>query len=67
MNILVTGGAGYIGSATAAKLIEEGHTVTVLDSLVTGHREAVPAGATFVCADLADQDAVEKTDRKSVV
>lgn len=61
MNILVTGGAGYIGSATAAKLIEEGHSVTVLDSLVTGHREAVPAGATFVCADLADQDAVEKT------
>ena len=60
MNILVTGGAGYIGSATAAKLIEEGHRVTVLDSLVTGHIEAVPAGAVFVQADLSDQLAMEQ-------
>lgn len=60
MNILVTGGAGYIGSATAAKLIEEGHKVTVLDSLVTGHIEAVPAGAVFVQADLSDQLAMEQ-------
>jgi UDP-glucose 4-epimerase len=60
MNILVTGGAGYIGSATAAKLIEEGYQVTVLDSLVTGHIEAVPAGAVFVQADLSDQLAVEQ-------
>jgi len=60
MNILVTGGAGYIGSATAAKLIEEGHQVTVLDSLVTGHIEAVPAGAVFVQADLSDQLAMEQ-------
>ena len=60
MNILVTGGAGYIGSATAAKLIEEGHQVTVLDSLVTGHVEAVPAGAVFVQGDLSDQLAMEQ-------
>ena len=45
MNILVTGGAGYIGSATAEALLQAGHSVTVLDSLVTGHRAAVPAGA----------------------
>ena len=40
MNILVTGGAGYIGSATAEALIKAGHSVTVYDSLVTGHRLA---------------------------
>ena len=61
MNILVTGGAGYIGSATAAALVKAGHSVTVYDSLVTGHRAAVPEGATFVEADLADSHALVKT------
>jgi UDP-glucose 4-epimerase len=54
MNIFVTGGAGYIGSATADALIQAGHNVTVYDSLITGHREAVPAGAAFIQGDLAD-------------
>lgn len=54
MNIFVTGGAGYIGSATAEILLEAGHSVTVYDSLVKGHRAAVPAGARFIHADLAD-------------
>ena len=54
MNIFVTGGAGYIGSATAEGLIKAGHSVTVFDSLVTGHREAVPAGAKFIHANLDD-------------
>ena len=54
MNILVTGGAGYIGSVTAEALINAGHAVTVYDSLVTGHRAAMPDGAAFVEADLAD-------------
>jgi UDP-glucose 4-epimerase len=58
MNIFVTGGAGYIGSATAEALLKAGHTVTVYDSLVTGHRAAVPAGAKFIHADLADVDAL---------
>ena len=48
MNLLVTGGAGYIGSCVAARLVEEGHTVTILDDLSTGHRDAVPQGAQFV-------------------
>ena len=47
MNILVTGGAGYIGSATAEAVLKAGHSVTVYDSLVTGHRAAVPDGAAF--------------------
>jgi len=59
MNIFVTGGAGYIGSATAEALLEAGHNVTVYDSLVTGYREAVPAGADFVHADLADKAALK--------
>lgn len=52
MRILVSGGAGYIGSATAEALLRVGHSVTVYDSLVTGHRGAVPSGATFVEAAL---------------
>lgn len=56
MNIFVTGGAGYIGSATADALLKAGHLVTVYDSLVTGHRAAVPDGARFIQADLADQN-----------
>ena len=54
MNIFVTGGAGYIGSATAEALLKGGHTVTIYDSLVTGHRAAVPEGAHFIQADLGD-------------
>ena len=54
MNIFVTGGAGYIGSAAAEALLKAGHSVTVYDSLVTGHRAAVPARAKFIQADLAD-------------
>src|SRR5699024_1887064 len=48
MRLLVTGGAGYVGSVVATRLIERGHRVVVLDDLSTGNREAVPAGAEFV-------------------
>lgn len=58
MNIFVTGGAGYIGSATAEALVKAGHAVTVFDSLVTGHRAAVPAGAEFIHATLDDTHAL---------
>jgi UDP-glucose 4-epimerase len=58
MKIFVTGGAGYIGSATAEALIHAGHSVTVYDSLVTGHHEAVPAGAQFIHASLDDSHAL---------
>ena len=47
MKLLVTGGAGYIGSVVAAMALREGHQVTVLDDLSTGHADAVPAGAAF--------------------
>ena len=54
MRVLVTGGAGYIGSVVTAALLEGGHEVTVLDDLSTGHEDAVPAGARFVQASLHD-------------
>ncbi|HWS24501.1 MAG TPA: UDP-glucose 4-epimerase GalE [Anaerolineales bacterium] len=56
MKLLITGGAGYIGSATAEALLLAGHQVTVYDSLITGHRNAVPDGCEFIQADLADHE-----------
>lgn len=53
MKLLVTGGAGYVGSVCAAHLIEAGNEVVVLDDLSTGHRDAVADGARFVEGDLA--------------
>jgi UDP-glucose 4-epimerase len=58
MHILVTGGAGYIGSVVVEELIREGEQVTVLDNLYQGHRAAVPSEAEFVHADLADAGTV---------
>ena len=54
MKLLVTGGAGYVGSVCAAVLVEEGHDVTIIDNFSTGNREAVPAGARLVEGDVAD-------------
>jgi UDP-glucose 4-epimerase len=54
MRVLVAGGAGYIGSVVTAALLAEGHEVTVLDDLSTGHADAVPTGARFVEASLHD-------------
>jgi UDP-glucose 4-epimerase len=58
MRLLVTGGAGYIGSICTARLIEAGHEVVVLDDLSTGHRDAVPAGCQFVEGSIEDAGAV---------
>ncbi|MEO7194456.1 MAG: UDP-glucose 4-epimerase GalE [Pseudonocardiaceae bacterium] len=58
MRLLVTGGAGYIGSVCAARLVEAGHDVVVLDDLSTGHRDAVPAGCRFVEGAVQDVGAV---------
>ena len=57
MKLLVTGGAGYIGSIVAQQLLEAGHEVTVLDNLSRGHRAAVPQGATLLEVDLLDERA----------
>ncbi len=60
MKILVSGGAGYVGSVTVERLIAAGHAVTVLDDCSTGHPGAVPPEATFRQASYADQDAVTR-------
>ncbi|MGA3055446.1 MAG: UDP-glucose 4-epimerase GalE [Candidatus Korobacteraceae bacterium] len=59
MRVLVTGGAGYIGSVVADRLLQSGHAVTVLDNLSTGRRQAVPAKADFIQADTGDEASVE--------
>jgi UDP-glucose 4-epimerase len=55
MKLLVTGGAGYIGSVVAAMALGAGHQVAVLDDLSTGHADAVPAGAAFTRGTVRDQ------------
>ncbi len=57
MKLLVTGGAGYVGSVTAALLLERGHDVTVLDDLSTGHADAVPTGSVLVRGDVGADSA----------
>ncbi len=59
MKILVTGGAGYIGSVVVEQLVAEGAAVVVFDNLSQGHREAVHPRATFVEGDLRDRPAVD--------
>lgn len=54
MKVLVTGGAGYIGSQTTHSLLEWGHEVVVYDNLSTGFRDAVPSGAKFIFGDIRD-------------
>lgn len=58
MRVLVTGGAGYIGSHAVRALLRAGHEVVVLDDLSTGHRAAVDPGARLVVADLRDRGAL---------
>lgn len=67
MNVLVTGGAGYIGSACVEELLNCGHAVTVLDTLVEGHRSAVDPRASFVQGDVADRALVEDALRQAKV
>ncbi|MTD91368.1 UDP-glucose 4-epimerase GalE [Corynebacterium hiratae] len=54
MKLLVTGGAGYVGSVCAAVLVEKGHDVTIIDNFSTGNREAIPEQARLVEGDVAD-------------
>lgn len=56
MRVLVTGGAGYIGSITSEILLDEGHEVVIFDNLERGHREAVDARAKLIVGDLRNRD-----------
>ena len=59
MNLLVTGGAGYIGGSVATMLLEAGHKVTVLDNLCHSKRHEIPAGVDFVEQDIAERSRLE--------
>jgi UDP-glucose 4-epimerase len=61
MRVLVTGGAGYIGSVVASQLAEAGHETVVLDDFSRGHAEAVPEGTRLVRGNLLDTDFVRET------
>lgn len=65
MNVLVTGGAGYIGSVVVEELLKNRHRVVVLDNLSMGHREAVDVRARLVEGDLRDRQLVEQTLTKN--
>ena len=58
MNVFVTGGAGYIGSVCVEQLLNAGHTVTVYDNLIEGHRSAVDKRARFIEAQLAEEEKI---------
>jgi UDP-glucose 4-epimerase len=60
LRILVTGGAGYIGSSAAALLLQHNHTVTILDDLSRGNRGAVPHGARLIVGDIGDRSCLER-------
>jgi UDP-glucose 4-epimerase len=63
MKILVTGGAGFVGSVVTSELVKAGHTVVVLDNLSRGHRSAIHPRAQSVVADLADPAALDRVFR----
>jgi UDP-glucose 4-epimerase len=60
MRILVTGGAGYIGSVVTTELLKVGHEVVVFDNLTRGHRQALPEAATLVVGDVTDRDSLKQ-------
>ena len=71
MNILVTGGAGYIGSICVEQLLDAGHTVTIFDNLTEGHRLAIDRRTTLIAGDLQQrcdiEDALEKVRPEAVM
>src|SRR6185436_18410505 len=63
MKILVTGGAGYIGSVVAERLLETGNQPVIYDNLSEGHRDAVPPGAILVVGELTDSRSLTESLR----
>ena len=66
MNVLVAGGAGYIGSVTTALLIQNGHSVTVVDNLSSGYRTAINPDVDFIEGNISDKKVIEKACEKDI-
>ena len=64
MNILLTGGAGYIGSHTSLLLIDKGHEVTIVDKLISGNSKLVPKKANFINSDISDEKKIRDLLKK---
>ncbi|RIK40180.1 MAG: UDP-glucose 4-epimerase [Chloroflexi bacterium] len=67
MNVLVTGGAGFVGSHVADELLAAGHRVVIVDNLHTGHRHNVPAGVTFYQVDICDREALAAVFKREAI
>src|SRR5580692_8046122 len=67
MRVLVTGGAGYIGSVVAGELLQAGYAVVVFDNLSRGYRQAVPKNADLVVGDLADRADLDRLFRSQTI
>jgi UDP-glucose 4-epimerase len=67
LNILVTGGAGYIGGTVALRLLSAGHNVLIYDNFCHGHRDLVPAGAQLIEGDIADRAKLDRVFREQKV
>jgi UDP-glucose 4-epimerase len=65
MNILVTGGAGYIGSHTALSLLDKGHKVSIIDNLITGSKKVIPKKANFYKCDISNKEKVSNIIKKN--
>jgi UDP-glucose 4-epimerase len=64
LNILVTGGAGYVGSAVSELLLQKGHRVTIVDNLTRGHRQSVPEAARLIIGDIGDVSSLDDLFRE---
>ena len=60
MNILITGGAGYIGSHVSNLLLDKGFKITVIDNLITGNKDLVPKKAKLIVSDIANEKIIEQ-------
>ncbi len=67
MQLLVTGGAGYIGGSVAQLLLDQGHGVTIYDNLCHARRSAVPSAAGFIEGDIADRSQLERIFREKKI
>ena len=67
MKILITGGAGYIGSIAANKFLDNGHDVTIIDSLITGFKLNIPKKSTFIKCDIGDIEKLKKKKFRTII